>query len=66
MKTEILPAARRHMPEVSPEAVDEIFAGLARRAFEAEPLRDLAADLDRQHERLRQLLNDIDSVDASE
>jgi hypothetical protein len=65
MKTQILPT-RRTKPEVSPDAVDEIFARLARRAFDPMPLRELADDLDRQHERLQSLLRDIDSAATSE
>ena len=65
MKTQILPT-RRAKPDVSPDAVDEIFARLARRAFDPMPLRELADDLDRQHERLQSLLRDIDSAAPSE
>jgi hypothetical protein len=57
---------RRTKPHVSPAAVDEIFAGLATRAFDPRPLRELAADLDRQHERLRSLLRDLDSAGTAE
>jgi hypothetical protein len=56
---------RRTQPHVSPVAVDEIFAGLAARAFDPKPFRELAADLDRQHDRLRSLLRDLDAA-ASE
>jgi hypothetical protein len=63
----------------SPEAFDEVFANLARResshaqtrAATARPIdatqfRDLAVEMDRQHERLAQLLRDIDGGTASE
>ena len=62
MKTEVLSNRRRPQPDVSPDAVDEIFARLARRAFDPMPLRELANDLDRQHERLKTLLREIDAA----
>ena len=65
MPTHTLPTYHSR-PEVCPAAVDEIFAGLERRAFDPRSLRDLAADVDRQHERLQQLLRDIDSAATSE
>jgi hypothetical protein len=63
----------------SPEAFDEVFASLARResahaqtssamvrSIDPTQFRDLAAEMDRQHERLTQLLRDIDGDTASE
>jgi hypothetical protein len=54
----------------TPEAFDEIFANFAERqepverpnsfAFDAQRIRDMASDLERQRERLAKLLRDID------
>jgi hypothetical protein len=67
------PARRRAIVPASPAAVDEVFAGLARiesahgpeprsplRPIEPAEFRDLTKELDRQHERLAQLLREID------
>ena len=66
-------ARRRVRETAAPAAVDEVFANLARnesarradarsesRPLAAGQFRDLAAEMDRQHERLAQLLRDID------
>jgi hypothetical protein len=62
------PAAPAALPAA---AVDAIFANLARRQersergdprrFDAKAIRDTAAEMDRQGERLAQLLRDIDA-----
>ena len=70
---------RHAVAAASPAAVDVVFANLARRETarradarsESRPLhagqfRDLATEMDRQHERLAQLIRDIDGSAASE
>ncbi len=78
------PARRHAVACVSPAAVDEVFASLARREatrradvcsesrphradqFREVPFRDLAMEMERQHDRLAQLLRDIDGLAATE
>jgi len=47
-------------------AYDEVFARLSGWALDPAPFRELAADLDRQHERLQRLLRALDEAAASE
>jgi hypothetical protein len=67
------PARRRSVMAASAAAVDEVFAGLARmepahasgratppRVIDPAEVRNLADQLDRQHERLARLLRDLD------
>ena len=73
------PARRRAVEAASPAAFDEVFANLARtdpthapapavgpRHIDSAQLRGLATSLDRQHERLTQLLRDIDGPATSD
>ena len=72
------PISHRAVETASPAAVDEVFAALARNAharprvdaaesrrIDPAEFRDLNAEMDRQHERLAQLLRDIEGPAAS-
>jgi hypothetical protein len=66
MNSELTKTRSKPPQRVSLAAYDEVYAGLPGRALDPAPFRELAADLDRQHERLQQLLRDLDAAAASE
>jgi hypothetical protein len=66
MKTEITKSRPKISHLASTAAYDEVFARLSARTLDPAPFRELAADLDRQHERLQRLLRELDESAPSD